>query len=377
MKLYVLAGEPSGDAHAANVVQALRTRVPGLHVRGLGGDKLAAAGQTLVEHVRNTSFMGFVEVIQHLKTIQGLFKAIKADMRAWQPDVLLCVDYPGFNLRMAKWAKETLGCRVVYYIAPQLWAWKSGRVETIRKYVDQLLVILPFEPAWYAPHGVVATFVGHPLLETLPTPVAPHKRPALRPALGLPPEKPLVALLPGSRPGEIATMLPRFAAAAQQFPETQFAVAAAANRSDDFYQKLLRNWQVPILHGQTPALLQAADHAWVTSGTATLETGLLGTPLLVAYRGDWPSYYFAKYVLRIGRRIRYIALVNLILDRPAVPELIQGALTPSRLAELHRRYAEDPALCAATRVLLDELRAKLGGPGASARAAEAILAGLH
>jgi lipid-A-disaccharide synthase len=366
MRLYVIAGEASGDLHGSNLLRAVQAQAPDACFRGVGGDRMAAAGLERFRDYRATNFMGFLEVLRHLPTILRHFQAIKQDILAWRPDAVVLIDYPGFNLRLAKWLHRQ-GFRVVYYISPQLWAWKTGRVKQVRRYVDKMLVILPFEKAFYEQHGVDAAFVGHPLLDA----IAPgeHNQAAARRALGLPEDEPLIALLPGSRPQEIQTMLPIMIAAVAELPAGRVAVSGAPGQDEALYTPLIG--ERPLIMGRTYELLQAADYALVTSGTATLETALLNVPEVVCYKGGRLSYWIARQV--VGRRIQYISLVNLILDRPAVPELIQSALSPARLRDALQALMRDPSRRQQMLAAFAELRQQLGAGGASQRAANVIL----
>lgn len=355
-KLYIIAGEDSGDLHASNLVHALRQQQPQLQLRGIGGDKLAAEGMELIAHIKDINFMGFWEVISNLRTIRKLFKTVKADLRRWQPDAVVLVDYPGFNLRMAKFLKR-LNIKVIYYISPQLWAWKKGRIKTIRACVDRMLVILPFEQDFYAKEGVEVDFVGHPLLDEI------SKR-DFPPA---PSEKPLIALLPGSRKQEIARMLPVMLSVVPRFPEFQFVVAGAPSQPPSLYEALIGETDAKLRMNRTYELLSQADYAVVTSGTATLETALFRVPEVVCYKGGRISYQIGKRLIRVP----FISLVNLILQRRAVEELIQHRYTPDEVERALRaliskagaqRLAEDYA----------ELRQRLGQAGASERAAAIV-----
>lgn len=370
--VYVLAGESSGDLHASNLVRALKAHRPELQFRGMGGDKLAAEGMTLVKHIRETNFMGFVEVVKNLRSIKRMFRQVKADIAAQQPATILLIDYPGFNLRMAKWAKTALqpAPTVVYYISPQVWAWKTSRVKTIRAYTDLMLCILPFEEAFFQEHQVPVTFVGHPLLDAIaPQLEVPPGR--LRQEMQLPGEKKLVALLPGSRKAEIKRMLGPMLEVARRLPQVAFVLAGAGTQTEDFFREQLADTHVHLVHDRTYDVLQAADYALVTSGTATLETALFGVPQIVCYRGDWLSYQIAKRL--VMGRIEYISLVNLILDKPAVPELIQGAMNPNRLEQELRKLLAEGAVTQQMRADYHTLWQRLGATGASHVAAEAIL----
>lgn len=358
MKLYLICGEDSGDMHAANLIAAMRTLHPDLEVRGVGGDRLIAQGMQTVAHVRDINFMGFAEVVRNLGTIRGLFRIVEDDLRSYQPDVVILIDYPGFNLRIAPFVKK-LGIPVFYYILPQLWAWKKGRIKIIKKYVDNLFVILPFEKEFYANEGLAVDFPGHPLLDAIGDLAAGER------------EQDLIALLPGSRTQEIDKMLPVMLEVAARHPELRFEIAGAPSRPASAYAPYLEHYpgkNVTLVHGQTYPLLLRSRAALVKSGTSTLETALLGTPEVVCYKGGWVSYQIAKRLVNIS----YISLVNLILDRAAVTELVQTTFTADLLdAELQKLL--DPAHAQQILDSYAELRHKLGDAGASRRCAEAML----
>jgi len=333
MKYYIISGEASGDLHGSRLISAIRNLDHQAQIRAWGGDKMKAAGATIVKHYRDLAFMGFAEVVANLPTILRNMRFCKKDVSDFQPDVVILIDYPGFNLPMAKYAKAK-GLKVIYYISPQLWAWKEGRVHTIKRVVDRMLVILPFEKAFYRKWGIEVDYVGHPLIETIEE-FKKHNQPEdIRSSWGIDPNQNVIAILPGSRKQEISAMLPIMMDAAAQFPNETFYVAQAPGIDDAFitsFTNSLKN--VRIIKGKTYDLLSIATAAWVTSGTATLETALFKVPLVVCYKGSPLSYAIAKRVIKV----KYISLVNLILDRPAVPELIQHDLTPARLIEeLHR-----------------------------------------
>jgi lipid-A-disaccharide synthase len=373
MKYYIIAGEASGDLHASNLIKAIKFKDQTSNFRAWGGDLMEAAGATVVKHYRDLAFMGFIEVVQNLRTILGNIKFCKADIKEYQPDVLILVDYPGFNLRIAKWAKQQ-GIKVCYYISPQIWAWNSKRVHKIKRDVDRMLVILPFEKAFYERYGVAVDFVGHPLLDVIP---GRQITTGFQEAFDIG-ERPLIALLPGSRRQEINTMLPIMLEAAQHFPDHDFAIAAAPAIPEDVYKRHFsgdpdipiaignRDHRIKIIPNRTYDLLQSAQAALVTSGTATLETGLFGVPQVVCYKGSAISYRIARYVVNVN----YISLVNLILDRPLLTELIQEDCSPEKLREELQRILDNP------QPLLDgyaELAIKLGKSGASINAANIIV----
>lgn len=354
-RIYVIAGEASGDLHGANLVRELLRIDPGIQVRAWGGDRLAAAGADVVKHYRDLAFMGFTQVVMNLPTILRNMRWCKADILAHRPDVLVLIDYPGFNLRIADWAHGR-GIRVVYYISPQLWAWKEGRIATVKRAVHRMITILPFEQAWYAERGVQVDFVGHPLLDALP-PEALRERPW--------PAKGPIALLPGSRRQEIERVLPVMLSTARRFPGERFVIAAAPAVPAELYARIIGNSPVELVHGGAHPLLMEAKAALVTSGTATLETALSGVPEVVCYSGGAINVWLARKLIRVP----FISLVNLIMGREVVRELIQEDLVPERLAAELDRLINDGQH--RDRLLHDlaSLRQVLGGPGASARAA--------
>lgn len=365
MKLFVIAGEASGDLHGKNLLRALKKRIPDLELRAMGGDGIEAEGAKLTRHIRETNFMGWVSVVKNLGKIRKLFKDVKADIEEFQPDAVILIDYPGFNLRMAKYLHQK-GIKVIYYISPQVWAWKKRRVKKVVAYVDRMLVILPFEKDFYAKEGVVVDFVGHPLLDEIEQMEFDGKK--IREDLGLD-EKPLVALLPGSRKMEIELKLPIMAEAARSFPDLNFVVGAAPNISPDFYQQFLHNSSLKLAQNKTYDLLHIADFAWVTSGTATLETALFGVPEVVCYAGNWLSVALARKLIQV----KYISLVNLIMDRPVVLELIQKELNPSNLRKEMTRMREDDRYLARIKADFVTLKTMLGNAGASDCAAKIVL----
>ena len=363
MKYYLIAGEASGDLHGANLMRALREEDADAEFRYWGGDQMAAVSGSPSKHIRDLAFMGFIEVVQNLPTILRNFKIAKADILDFQPDVLVLIDYPGFNLRLAKWAKEQ-GIRVFYYISPQLWAWKAGRLKTIEQTVDRLYVILPFEENWYRERGFDrAEFVGHPLLDVFEQ----YQRTSdFRDNHQLD-VRPIIALLPGSRVQEIKSMLAVMLSVVEYFPDYQFIIAGAPAVDESVYHPFL-NQKVRLVRNQTYNLLHHSEAALVTSGTATLETALAGVPEVVCYRGSRISYAIARRLVKI----KYISLVNLIMDRPVVTELIQDELSTVKLhLELEQLLLPETRL--QLKIDYELLREKLGGNGASARTARAMV----
>jgi lipid-A-disaccharide synthase len=364
MKYYIIAGEPSGDLHGSNLIKELNKLDPQATIRAWGGDKMKAAGAEVVKHYRELAFMGFAEVIKNLPTILNNLKFCKKDVQEFHPDVLILIDYPGFNLRIAKWAKEQ-GLKVIYYISPQVWAWKEGRVKSIKQVVDKMLVILPFEESFYhSKWDYKVQYVGHPLVQVVNEFLHDHPKQQQ-------PGKPIIALLPGSRKQEVAKKLPIMLAVSKEFPGYRFAVAKTSSLDEDFYTQFLKNYpDVSSVKDQTYSLLSQATAALVTSGTATLETALFGVPQVVCYKGSTVSYQIAKRLISI----KYISLVNLIMDRPVVKELIQNELTITNLViELQSILQNDNKR---TQILndyraLQEMLQKQGN--ASARAAQEII----
>lgn len=380
MKYYLIAGEPSGDLHGSRLIRAIRAEDPAADIRCWGGDLMAAEGATVVKHYRELAFMGVVQIIQHLPTILRNEQFCRADMAAFRPDRLVLIDYSGFNLRIAKWARPA-GYDISYYISPQVWASRAGRVKQIKANVDRMLVILPFEAAWYAERGVNATFVGHPLLDVVKDAedLARTQDAKKVEKQGSPPRASdtLIALLPGSRNQEITVGLPLMLAAAARFPDYDYVIAGAPAQDLAFYHTIIASCgrapaNIRVVMNDTYALLQTAHAAIVTSGTATLETALFGVPQVVVYKGNWLAYRIAKWM--VGHRIKYISLVNLVMDAPVVAELIQQDFTAEKLAGHLQKIIAGPER---ERQLQDlrRLRERLGSGGAAQRAARAIVGG--
>jgi len=376
MKYYIIAGEASGDLHGSNLVKNIKLNDAAAELRGWGGDLMEKQGVQLVKHYRNLAFMGFAEVIQHLPEILRNIKFCKSDILAYKPDVLILVDYPGFNLRIAKFAKKA-GFKIVYYVSPQVWAWKSSRVHLIKEVVDKMMVILPFEKAFYKKYNYDVDFVGHPLLDVIsqsPYSALPDfiKENKLQ-------DKPIIALLPGSRQQEIQNMLPVMRDTALKFPEYQFIIAGAPSAHNEWYESFLQHENIHIIYDKTYELLSHSYAALVTSGTATMETALWGVPEVICYRAKGVtgtiSYHLAKRL--VGKKLKFIGLVNLVMEREVVKELIQHELTVENLSsELKKLTGDKPYR---EQIISDykQINEKLGGPGASARAAKVISDFLH
>jgi len=357
MNYYIIAGEASGDLHASNLMKELKLMDADARFRFWGGDLMKEQGGTLVKHYKELAFMGFTEVLLNLKTILNNIEFCKKDILSDKPDVLILVDYPGFNLRIAEFAKQR-NIKVFYYISPQVWAWKQSRVHKIKRIVDKMFVILPFEKAFYKRFDYSVDFVGHPLLDAIEN----YKQLPL--PLSVQTNKPIIALLPGSRKQEIKTMLPLMLSAVSQFKDYCFIVAAAPSQSKEFYHQIINGLDVKIVFNETYALLQRSYAALVTSGTATLETALFAVPEVVCYKGGAISYAIAKQLVKV----EYVSLANLIMEKEIVKELIQTELTEYNIkTELEKILNPD------TRSLMmsnyTELKTKLGGLGASKKTA--------
>jgi lipid-A-disaccharide synthase len=367
MRYYLIAGEASGDLHASNLMRSLKTDDPSAVFRCWGGDLMEQQGGKLVKHYRDLAFMGFMEVASHLPTILSNFRLCERDLISYHPDVLILVDYPGFNLRMAKFAGQH-GIRVFYYISPQLWAWHSSRVKTIRKWVDRMFVILPFEKEFYARYDYTVDFHGHPLLDVINEGMKVTDRSEFLAKNSLP-DLPLIALLPGSRKMEIEKILAIMISVRHSFPGYKFVIAGAPSIPGQFYAEMLKGTDVGFVTGHTYELLKHSAAALVTSGTATLETALIGIPQVVCYRGNWLSYLIARRLVQV----KYISLVNLICDKLIVPELIQEELNSEKLAvTLDSILRTGPAREAVLRGYV-ELKQLLGGRGASERVARQMI----
>lgn len=364
LKYYIIAGEASGDLHAANLMRELTAKDPTATFRVWGGDLMQAAGGTLVKHYRDLAFMGFIEVVRNLRTILRNIDFCKADIKAFAPDAIIFVDYPGFNLRIAGWAKK-MSYYTVYYISPQVWAWHQKRVHLIKQVVDLMIVILPFEVDFYKKFNYTAHYVGHPLLDA----IAQTKKEDLFLQENNLSTTPIIALLPGSRRQEIKQMLPIMLSVVTDYPNYQFVIAGAPSIEKEFYEEMMpKEANIQLLSGKTYALLQHSFAALVTSGTATLETALFRVPQVVCYKGNSVSFWLAKRLVEI----KYISLVNLIMDKPIVKELIQTDLTKENLiVEIEKLLNPSHRAFLAKEYAL--LADKLGNKGASERAASLIL----
>ena len=362
MKYYIIAGEASGDLHAANLIKSLKQEESNSSFRAWGGDLMKAQGASIIKHYRDLAFMGFWEVAKNILTILKNIRYCKEDILAFQPDAIVLIDYPGFNLRIAKWAKAKK-IPVHYYISPQVWAWKENRIKLMKKVIDYLYVILPFEKNFFEEkHQLAVDFVGHPLLDEIAQ-FDPGDLESFKSKYKLPKEKPIVALLPGSRAQEVSKMICIMSEVAKEFPDYCFVIGAAPHLNE----ALFKNLGLHIVKNDTYKLLSHAHAALVASGTATLETALLEVPQIVCYKTSALSYAIGKQVVKLP----YISLVNLILEQMAVPERLQRNCNAKQLSKDLSIILNGPTRA----VQLDaykKLKAKLGGSGASNQTARLI-----
>ncbi|MBM3415428.1 MAG: lipid-A-disaccharide synthase [Bacteroidetes bacterium] len=364
MKYYIIAGEASGDLHGSNLIKELKKLDTSAAIRCWGGDKMQAGGGELVKHYRELAFMGFTEVLMNLRTIFSNLKFCKEDILQFKPDALILIDYPGFNLRIAKWAKQQ-GLKVIYYISPQVWAWKENRVKMMKGCIDKMIVIVPFEKEYYQKKwNWDVEYAGHPLAQEIER----HKEQGTRHKFS---NKPIVALLPGSRKQEIMKKLPVMLEISKNFPDHQFIIAQAPSVDDSFYKTFSDPYSnVSLVKNQTYDLLLQAKAALVTSGTATLETALFGIPEVVCYKGGFLSYQIGKRLVKV----KYISLVNLIMDKPVVKELIQNNLTAENLKKELQQLLTDENRIAEIKKDYASLKTLLRqGGDASANAASSII----
>lgn len=364
MKYYLIAGEASGDLHGANLMAALKVRDPEAEFRYFGGDLMKAEGGTLVKHYAEMAYMGFVEVALNLRKILKNMKSCKEDISSWKPDVVIPIDFPGFNLKIAAYCKEK-GFPVFYYISPKVWAWNQKRVLKIKKVVDKMFCILPFEVDFYQSWDMKVDYIGNPLLDA----VFIHQKNEnflTQNNLG---QKPTVALLPGSRKQELKGILPQMLQITDQFPDYQFVIAGAPSFSAEHYAAFIGKKNVPVIFNQTYDLLQHATAALVASGTATLETALFHVPQVVLYKGNSVTIAIAKLLIKI----RFISLVNLIMDREIVKELIQENCTPDKISEELNRLLHDQTYRKNMLGNYDLLDEKMGEAGASAKTADLMI----
>jgi lipid-A-disaccharide synthase len=365
MKYFIISGEQSGDLHGSNLVKELVRCDQQAEIECWGGDLMEAAGAKLLMHYRKTAFMGFAEVAKNLSTIRKLFTLCKQQITGFNPDVVILIDYPGFNFRIAEFAKKS-GFRVFYYISPKLWAWKEGRVKRVKMYVDRMYIIFPFEVDFYRKHNIEVEYRGNPLLDETEKKLLdfPAKN-DIRNTLGLG-DKPVIAMLAGSRRSEVRYILPSMIKAVRHFPDYQFVLAGVKNIPDEIYLRIIGDHKVILIKDMTYEILNISDAALVKSGTATLETALLGIPEVVCFRGDFISMVIAWIVIKV----KYISLVNLITGYESVKELIQYSLNEKNLvSELKAILPGGPKR---EKILEDYIKVReiLGPAGASERVAE-------
>ena len=366
MKYYIIAGEASGDLHGSNLMKALLKKDINAEFRFWGGDLMQNVGGTLVKHYRDLAFMGFLEVILNLRIIAKNLSLCKQDIATFKPDVIIFIDYPGFNLRIAKWAKQNR-IKTHYYISPQIWAWKENRIKAIKRDVDKMYVILPFEKEFYEDkHNYPIEFVGHPLIDAIVDRYQVDEY-EFRAQHELS-EKPIITLLPGSRKQEIRKMLSVMLSVVSDFPDYQFVIAGAPSQDFSFYRPYINNTNVHFISNETYDLLSVSTAALVTSGTATLETALFKVPEVVCYKSSWLSYQIGK---RLVKHIKYISLVNLIMDAEVVTELIQNKFNTKNLKQELSIILDDYER---TKFFINyyDLEKKLGGKGASEKVAELV-----
>lgn len=364
MKYYLIAGEASGDLHGSNLMKALKNEDTDAQFRFLGGDLMVAQGGDIVKHYSAMGFMGFVEVLLNLRTILSNLKSTKADLLAYKPDALVLIDFPGFNLKIAEFAKKN-GIKVFYYISPKVWAWNQKRVLKIKKVVDKMFCILPFEVDFYRSWGMEVDYVGNPLLDA----ISDFKIDVNFRANNSLGDKPIIAFLPGSRDQEIKRILPDMLALVETFPNYQFVIAGAPGFTKQYYQQFIQTSIVPVVYSNTYNLLKNAEAAVVASGTATLETALLKVPQIVVYKGNPISISIARMLVKI----KFISLVNLIMDKPVVKELIQEECNPEMLTKELEAILHDPVYRSQMLLNYEQLAEKMGEPGASAKTAKLIL----
>lgn len=366
MKYYIIAGEASGDLHASNLIKEIKRNDKDAVFRAWGGDLMQDQGAEIVKHYRELAFMGFTEVVMNLRTILSNISFCKKDIINWKPDVIILVDYPGFNLRIAEFA-SLQKLKTVYYISPQLWAWKESRIQKIKKFVDLMLVILPFEKDFYAKHQYEVKFTGHPLLDAIKN-ISASPRGEFKKKYSIDENKKLVALLPGSRQQEVKNILPHMLEATSHFPEVEFVLGIAPSLTDEFIQSFNGISRIKCVRNETYPLLVNADAALVTSGTATLETALFNVPEVVCYKGGQISYLIARSLVKV----KYISLVNLIMDKMVVRELIQNELNASTISSELKSLLYDENYRNEMLNNYLQLRERCGGAGASKNAANEI-----
>ncbi len=372
MRYYLIAGEASGDLHASNLMKAIKEKDPAADFRYFGGDEMQKQGGTLVKHYREMAYMGFKEVIKHLPAILSLMEECKADIKSYSPDVVILIDYPSFNLKVAKYVKQQLGIPVHYYIAPKLWAWKEYRIKDLKAYVDKVWSILPFEPDYFAKFNYAVEYVGNPTVDELVKKKEAGLDIEAFKSKNKLSDRPIIALLAGSRRAEVRDNLNIMLEAIKDFDQYQAVIAGAPGLDQEYYDEVIGNHKnVSIVFGQTHDLLLAADLAAVTSGTATLEAAVMGVPQVVCYRLGGGKFFY-KLMEKV-LKIKYVSLVNLIVDKEVVKELLGYKLTSESLKINLQKLILDPIEYDKVKVGYAEMMDKLGGVGAAQKAASCII----
>ncbi|MCL3780408.1 lipid-A-disaccharide synthase [Prolixibacteraceae bacterium JC049] len=370
MKYYLIAGEASGDMHAANLMKQLQQKDNNAVFRYFGGEKMEAVGGTLVKHYKHMAFMGFLTVLMNIRTIKRNFKQCEEDLLNFKPDVLILVDYPGFNLRMAKFAKAH-GIKVYYYISPKIWAWKESRIKKIKAYVDEMFTILPFETEFFQKHNFKVNYVGNPSVDALEKYKTPETTKSEFCKENHLDERPIIALLAGSRKQEIVHNLPEMVKMEKHYPDHQFVLAGAPSLEKEIYTEYLGNSNVKIVFGKTYEILQHAEAALVTSGTATLETAILDVPQIVVYKFAGGRIFFE--LLKKIVKVRLVSLVNLIVGRMIVKELLQHMANEKDMKAELDRILFDQEYRNEMLANYDEMDRRLGGVGAAEKAASKMV----
>ena len=369
MKYYLIAGEASGDLLGSYLMKSILKMDKNADFRCWGGDLMEAQGGEIIKHYKDLAFMGFWEVAKNIHTVLKNFAICKIDILLYEPDVVVLIDYPGFNLRIAEFAKEK-NFRVVYYVSPQIWAWKKNRIHKIKRDVDTMITILPFEDSYYKKFNYTSNYVGHPLLDVIHDKRQHDDWQTFKANYNLD-DRPIIAILPGSRKQELHKMLPVMVQMVAQFPEYQFVMSKVKWQPLSLYQSYIKEKSISLIEGNTYSILHHAKAAIVTSGTATLETALWQTPQVVCYKSSLLSYFIAKTL--IGKHLKYISLVNLILDKPAVTELIQYDCNPKKLKEELDKIVNNAQIIAEMKNNYQQLQHILGDAGASDNAAKLIV----
>ena len=372
MKYYIVVGEASGDLHASNLMKELKKKDAEAEFRFWGGDLMQVQGGTCVKHYKETAIMGFVDVFVNIRKVFKNIKLCKSDISWYKPDAVIFVDYPGFNLRIAEYTHKQ-GFKNFYYISPKVWAWKQSRVEKIKKFIDKLFVIFPFEIEFYKKHNYKVEFVGNPLLDAIDDKINNKlSREDFLRENNLP-DKPIVAILAGSRKKEVSYNLPVMVKVASKFPDYLFVIAAAPSLDIEIYKNYIKNSDIKIIYNKTYDVMQHSVASLITSGTATLEAALFNLPELVCYRGDWGSYQIARRLIKV----KYASLVNLIMDRLVIKEFLQYDMTVENITKELEKLLKNEDYKSQIKKDFAELQNVLGGKGASARTAKIIYSSLH